>query len=122
MKTILIIIFIILPVSCLAGHLHLEKWYQSRWCGDHNGRAEVVFKDRTRCDCVTDTHAVEVDFGPKWKDAIRQSLHYSLQAGKRAGIVLILERMEDRKYWIRLNSTIEHFKLPIDTWKTGEGK
>ena len=32
------------------------------------------------------------------------------------GIVLILETMKDRKYWIRLNTTIEHFNLPIDTW------
>lgn len=22
----------------------------------------------------------------------------------------------DYRYWIRLNSTIDHFKLPIDTW------
>ena len=38
---------------------------------------------------------------------------------KKAGIVLILETMKDRKYWIRLNTTIEHFNLPIDTWSVG---
>ena len=27
-----------------------------------------------------------------------------------------METMKDRKYWIRLNTTIEHFYLPIDTW------
>jgi hypothetical protein len=27
--------------------------------------------------------------------------------------------MKDRKYWIRLNTTIEHFNLPIDTWAVG---
>ena len=42
-----------------------------------------------------------------------------LQTGKKAGIVLILETMKDRKYWIRLNTTIEHFNLPIDTWSVG---
>jgi hypothetical protein len=26
---------------------------------------------------------------------------------------------EDRKYWIRLNTTIEHLNLPIDTWNVG---
>jgi hypothetical protein len=31
---------------------------------------------------------------------------------------LILERPTDRKYWIRLNSVIQHFGLPIDTWET----
>ncbi len=27
--------------------------------------------------------------------------------------------MKDRKYWIRLNTTIEHFNLPIDIWSVG---
>jgi hypothetical protein len=38
---------------------------------------------------------------------------------KRAGIVLILETVKDRKYWMRLKNTIEHFDLPINTWNTG---
>jgi hypothetical protein len=32
---------------------------------------------------------------------------------------IILETIKDRKYWIRLNTTIEHFNLPIDTWSLG---
>lgn len=77
---------------------------------------EVVLSDRTRCDCLTESHAIEFDFGNKWAEAIGQSLHYSLQTGKRAGIVLILERKKDYKYWIRLVLVIEHFNLPIDIW------
>jgi len=50
---------------------------------------------------------------------VGQSAYYALQTGKKAGIVLILESMKDRKYWIRLNTTIEHFNLPIDTWGVG---
>jgi hypothetical protein len=30
---------------------------------------------------------------------------------KKAGIVLILKTVKDRKYWIRLNTTIEHITL-----------
>jgi hypothetical protein len=56
------------------------------------------------------------DLGNDWAEAIGQSAYYSLQTGKKAGIVLILETMKDRKYWIRMNTTIEHFNLPIDTW------
>jgi hypothetical protein len=40
-------------------------------------------------------------------------------AKKKAWIVLILENMKDRIYWIRLKNTIEHFDLPIDTWEVG---
>jgi len=79
----------------------------------------VVLPGRTRCDCVTDSHAIEFDFGNKWTEAVGQSLYYSLQPGKKAGIVLILETIKDRKYWIRLKTTIEHFNLPIDTWNVG---
>jgi hypothetical protein len=81
------------------------------------GEAEVVFPDRTRCDCLTDENAIEFDFGAKWAEAIGQALYYSIQTGKRAGVVLILEKESDRKYWIRLNSVIQHFGLPIDTWE-----
>ncbi len=122
-KTIkLVLIFIILfifPVPLFAKREHPEKWYQQKWCEAHNGRVEVVLSDGTRCDCVTDTHAIEFDFGDHWSEAVGQSLYYSLQPGKKAGIVLILETMKDRKYWIRLNTTIEHFSLPIDTWNVG---
>jgi len=65
------------------------------------------------------THAIEFDFGNNWTEAVGQSAYYAIQTGKRAGIVLILETMKDKKYWIRLNTTIEHFSLPIDTWCVG---
>ena len=98
---------------------HIKKWYQERLCREQGGQVEVVLPDKTRCDCVTDTHAVEFDFGSNWAEAIGQSSYYALQTGKKPGIVLILESIKDRKYWIRLNSTIDHFNLPIDTWSVG---
>ena len=119
-KAALIIITIFLiPSLLLAKREHPEKWYQERWCREQGGQIEVVLPDRTRCDCVTDTHAIEFDFGNKWTEAVGQSLYYSLQPGKKAGIVLILENVKDRKYWIRLKNTIEYFNLQIDTWNVG---
>jgi hypothetical protein len=58
--------------------------------------------------------------GNHWVETVGQSAYYALQTGKKAGIVLILETMKDRKYWIRLNTTIEYFNLPIDTWSMGD--
>lgn len=105
------------PISMAqAEHPHSEKWYQQHWCSEHRGQAEVVLPDSTRADCITETHAIEFDFGRKWAEAIGQALYYSVQTGKRAGIVLILEKEEDYRYWLRLNTTIEHHKLPIDSW------
>ncbi len=105
------------PVLAGSKRLHPERWYQKKWCQEQGGRSEARLPDKTRCDCLTPTHAVEFDFGPKWAEAIGQALYYSLQTGKRGGIVLILEKEQDYNYWLRLNSTIQHFKLPIDTWK-----
>ncbi len=117
-STIFIIIFLF-PSQLLAKREHPEKWYQQKWCEAHRGQVEVVLLDGTRCDCVTDTHAIEFDFGDHWSEAVGQSAYYAIQTGKKAGIVLILESMKDRKYWIRLNTTIEHFNLPVDTWSVG---
>ena len=45
--------------------------------------------DGTRCDILTDTHAIEVDFADKWAEAIGESLNYAIQTGKKADIVLV---------------------------------
>lgn len=102
--------------AALAKRLRPEQWYRNQWCQEHDGKIEVVLSDRTRCDCLTPTHSVEVDFGGKWAEAVGQSLHYARLTGKRAGIVLILESRKDRKYWARLKKLIQYYKLPIDMW------
>ena len=103
-----------------AGWAQREHVYQQRWCDEWNGVMESMMPDHTRCDCETDTHAIEFDHAAKWTEAVGQSLYYSLQTGKRAGIVLIVENDDDLRYWFRLNSVVQHFGLPIDTWKTEE--
>jgi hypothetical protein len=110
--------FLIIAQPAKAKHAHKESWYQEKWCSEHGGVTEVVLSDKSRVDCVTSTHAIEFDFSKKWTEAVGQSLFYSMHTGKRAGIVLIIETERDRRYWLRLNSTIQHYSLPIDTWVT----
>ena len=121
-------VIIAAALACMIGihaanarRLHHERWYQQQWCRSMGGRTEVELPDRSRCDCLTESHAIEFDFADKWQEAIGQSLYYSLQTGKKAGIVLILEKPSDLKYWIRLNSVIMNDNLSIDTWKIGPG-
>jgi hypothetical protein len=79
-KTALIFLLMLLfPCLLSAKREHTEKWYQKWWCEAQNGQVEVVLPDGTRCDCLTDTHAVEFDFGRNWAEAIGQSAYYSLQ-------------------------------------------
>jgi hypothetical protein len=94
-----------------------EADFQKQWAAENSGKVNVRMPDGTRCDVVTGTHAIEVEFAPKWSEAIGQSLFYALQTNKRAGIVLILRTPEDRRYLLRLNSTIEAYSLPIDVWE-----
>lgn len=112
----------IIPIPAnSAGRLHPERWYQEQWCKDAGGQAEVRLPDGTRCDCLTDTHAIEFDFGNKWAESIGQALYYGIQTGKKPGVVLILESQKDYKYWIRLNTVIQHYGIGIDAWMTGDG-
>jgi hypothetical protein len=117
-------LILILSLFCFlspaeAKHTNPEKYYQEKWCAEQLGEVEVVLPDLTRCDCLTSSNAVEFDFGNKWAEAIGQSLYYSIQTGKKAGIALILEKPSDYKYWIRLNTVIAENDLKIDTWQVG---
>ena len=75
-------------------HHHSESSYQHVWCSQHNGIEEYENSDKTRVDCLTDTHAIEFDFANKWAESIGQALHYSYMTGKRAKVILILENPE----------------------------
>lgn len=116
-------LYLIVVFSALGGAVQAsdekhqsERWYQAEWCQEHNGQAEAVLEDQTRCDCITATHAVEVEFAKRWSQAVGQSLHYALKTGKRAGIVLILARPSSEKYLHRLKAIVDHFTLPITVW------
>ena len=93
-----------------------ESFYQAIAAEVLGGETEVTMPDRTRCDIVTATHAIEVDFKRKWAESLGQSLNYAFQADKRAGIVLIVENSTDTKELLRLNSIIQHNKLDVTLW------
>lgn len=80
------------------------------------GDIEHQLPDRTRIDCLTDTHAIEYDFGKKWAESIGQALFYSAMTGKKAGVVLIVNERSKRRYLKRIKATIEANKLNIDVW------
>lgn len=72
-----------------------EKDYQNEWCA---GETEVVLHDRTRIDCVTQTHAIEIDWCNKWAEGVGQSLYYAKVTGKKPGLALICSEDETSRY------------------------
>lgn len=113
--TALVILFFAVA-SAYSARLQPESAYQAYFANKIGGKTEVVAGDGTRCDILTGTTAIEVDFADKWGEAIGQSLNYGFQFNRKAGIVLILESQADYKYFLRVNSIIEHYKLPIQVW------
>ena len=109
-----LVALILMSTGLNAARLNPEAHYQEIAAKKYSGQTEVVLRDGTRCDIVTETHAIEVDFADKWAEAIGQSLNYSFQLNKKAGILLILESSKDEKHLIRVQGIIEHYKLPID--------
>ncbi|MFQ5445257.1 MAG: hypothetical protein ACE5EK_11665, partial [Nitrospinales bacterium] len=119
--------------------LYKEKVYQEKWCGQAGGTLEVTLKADSikkskwltglaksapqsrfrysgRVDCLTAHYAIEFDFADKWAEAIGQALFYEMLTGKKAGIVLILEKEKDLRYLAQLNDIIQQFNLKIVTW------
>jgi hypothetical protein len=94
-----------------------ESCYQEKWCNKVGGQAEVILSDKTRCDCLTEEYAIEIDYARKWYQSIGQTLHYGLMTGKRPGIVLIIEEASDHKYLNRLQGVIKEYGLNIKIWK-----
>lgn len=112
---IICLLLTLVATSALAGHAHLEKEYQAVWCEQQAGQVEVILEDTTRVDCVTATHAVEVDFAAKWAESIGQALFYALKTGKEPGVLLILERPSDIRYQQRLDAIAEEYGITVWT-------
>ena len=95
-----IILILSLAASLSPKHLHKERYYQEHFCKE--GIMEYGLPDRTRVDCLTKTHAIEVDFAEKWAEAIGQSLFYAHMTNKIPAVVLILETPKDNRHLKRL--------------------
>lgn len=94
-----------------------EKFYQTYFAKWLNCQSEVILPDRSRCDILCATYAIEVDFAPKWAESIGQSLYYSHVTGKLPGIVIIKSRATDSTYISRLYSVTR--VLDIKVWVIG---
>jgi hypothetical protein len=118
-----------------AAQAFLESDFVQRYCP--NMPHEYRMPDNTRTDCISDTHAIEVEKSQYWHQAIGQSLHYALwtrqiaespqafsewsavlSKPRKAGIVLVcvLPRETCTDHYVRLFRIVEEYKLPITIW------
>ena len=99
-----------------------ERYYQEKFANEIGGKVEVVMKDGTRCDILTATHAIEVDFAKKWAEAIGQSLNYAMQTGKRPGVALIVLSPSDNKYIERVRKINAEYGLGLTIYPIDGGR
>ncbi|WP_157673478.1 hypothetical protein [Endozoicomonas ascidiicola] len=113
-----IVLLLLLPSSITVA-APIEAWYQKVWCNGMGGQLEYRLDSGRRIDCLTNSHAIEIEFARKWPEAIGQALDYSMLTGKHAGIVLILNKGVDFTHWERMRKVIDHYQLPIQVWRLG---
>ena len=113
-KIILLLFFFIVTSSSQA--LEKEKYYSDKFCEEMSGQADYTLQDKSRVDCLTETHAFEVDWadGMKVYEAIGQSLYYSSQTGKLPGILLLIRKDNSEKHIRKIKEVISAFNLPIE--------
>ena len=115
-----ICLFTLSSFPAIAAHLHLEKEYQESWCAKNGGVTEYLLDDKTRVDCLTELHAIEFDFAPKWAESVGQALYYGLKTGHTPGIVLIMEKDGDDRFLKRVKAVAEKHNIRVWTMTPAE--
>jgi hypothetical protein len=115
-KLFLMIMLVLFSMSTFSQEKFREResYYQQAFALIIGGETEMILKDRTRVDIVTETHAIEVDFAEKWAESIGQALHYEGMTGKKAGVLLVIKGREDERFLDRLMGVAA--KHGIDVW------
>ena len=112
MKLIILLTILIIQSSHA---LENEDYYNRQFCTQESGQAEYSLPDRSRVDCLTDTHAFEADWadGLKVYESIGQSLYYAAETGKKPGILLLARKKNSAKHIRKVKRVIESWNLPI---------
>lgn len=103
----------------LAAALWTESDYRDYICMPAGWQTEVHIPNGTRADCVSKTHAIEIDFANHWAEALGQSLNYAAETGKQPGIILICKRGTEARcltWALTLEQTIKRWNLPVKVW------
>lgn len=97
----ILLAFILLCTTALGAYPNEVTWCINN-AERYKAQNEVRLWDNARCDFVTETEALEVDWAPKWAESIGQSLFYGLMLNKKPGIILLVKnKAKEMKYVYR---------------------
>ena len=89
--------------SPVSGDLDERGWCE-RLAPKYAAEVEVPLWDTTRCDLVTETEAIKVDWATSGKifEAIGQAQYYAIVLDKRPAVLLLVRDLEaERRYVYR---------------------
>ena len=92
----------------------------SKWLSEEmGGKAEARTFCGARCDILTDTHAWEVEWMPKYNQAPGQALLYASLFNKKPGIILLSKKGErDSVYYLRCAVICEKAGIDLQVVET----
>lgn len=112
MRWLIIIAMLVGCASAPKPQRMYEADHVRAWC---TGVVEARLSDGTRVDCLTETHAIEVDWARKWMEGVGQSLHYAEVAKKKPGLALIVRPGKADARHVERARTLTH-RYGITLW------
>ncbi len=105
---------LMLPTPALGQY---ESDIQKLFC--QGMRMEVALPTGVRADCLSGTHAIEIDWSQKWAEGVGQAMHYASVTGLKVGIVLIckLDQSLCLSHRFRAESTLAHYGIKATIWE-----
>jgi len=101
-----------------------EDYHLNKWC---KARSDFITTERRvkagYVDCLLTDYAIEFGFAHKWKEDIAQARWYALQTGKKAGMVMILKKPTDTKYFEYVMEYLQFYNgdsQPIKIWTVND--
>lgn len=96
-----------------------EAHYRDALCAGM--QTEVRLGSFGRADCVSETHAIEVEWADKFKEGVGQALTYSTSTTLIPGLILICRRSEASclGHSLAAQETFSAFGIEATVWECG---
>ena len=110
-------LFTILIFTITSAAAQTEREYQEAICTGMG--IEVQAGGGTRIDCLSDSHAIEVDFSDKWAEGLGQAMLYAARTGLTPGVILICRRSAwaCQRHGKRLIEAAAYWQIPLAVWQ-----
>lgn len=108
-----LLIALLLIITTTASPAATEREIQQRICAGLE--LEHTVPDGGRVDCLSATYAIEIDWSPKWAEALGQSLYYAVETDKLPAVILICREKISVCFGHlrRILHTVTRWRLPV---------